>query len=136
MHTVISAFDNRSNAQSAMDRLTQSGFAQQDMHLEHRDGVTGGGDAGMSRGQWEGQEREVAVDRGALRSYGAFFASILGADHPHGETFANHVERGNYVLMLDAPSHTYLAYRPGVTLTAAVWREGRLAAARPQVLAG
>ena len=40
------------------------------------------------------------------------------------------------VLMLDAPSHTYLAYRPGVPLTAAVWREGRLAAARPQVLAG
>ena len=40
------------------------------------------------------------------------------------------------VLMLDAPSHTYLAYRPGVPLTAAVWREGRLAAARPQILAG
>ena len=40
------------------------------------------------------------------------------------------------VLMLDAPSHTYLAYRPGVPLTAAVWREGRLAVARPQVLAG
>ena len=40
------------------------------------------------------------------------------------------------VLMLDAPSHTYLAYRPGVPLTAAVWREGRLAVARPQILAG
>ena len=40
------------------------------------------------------------------------------------------------LLMLEAPSHTYLAYRPGVPLTAAVWREGRLAAARRQVLAG
>jgi imidazolonepropionase len=40
------------------------------------------------------------------------------------------------LLMLDAPSHSYLAYRPGVPLTAAVWREGRLAAAGPQVLAG
>ncbi len=40
------------------------------------------------------------------------------------------------LLMLDAPSHIHLAYRPGVPLTAAVWREGRLAAARPQVLAG
>ena len=39
------------------------------------------------------------------------------------------------LLMLDAPSHIYLAYRPGVPLTAAVWREGRLAAARPQILA-
>jgi hypothetical protein len=37
--------------------------------------------------------------------------------------------------MLDAPSHTYLAYRPGVPLAAAVWREGRLTAALPQFLA-
>jgi imidazolonepropionase len=39
------------------------------------------------------------------------------------------------LLMLDAPSHAYLAYRPGVPLTAAVWREGRLISARPEVLA-
>jgi imidazolonepropionase len=38
------------------------------------------------------------------------------------------------VLMLDAPSSAYLAYRPGVPLTAAVWREGRLAAARPELV--
>jgi imidazolonepropionase len=36
--------------------------------------------------------------------------------------------------MLDAPSHAYLAYRPGVPLTAAVWSEGRLIAARPELL--
>jgi len=29
------------------------------------------------------------------------------------------------VVMLDAPSHAYLAYRPGVPLVAAVWRGGR-----------
>ncbi|HEY6481136.1 MAG TPA: imidazolonepropionase, partial [Streptosporangiaceae bacterium] len=28
------------------------------------------------------------------------------------------------VLMLDAPSHAYLAYRPGVPLVAGVWRAG------------
>jgi imidazolonepropionase len=28
------------------------------------------------------------------------------------------------LIMLDAPSHTYLAYRPGVPLVAAVWRDG------------
>jgi imidazolonepropionase len=32
--------------------------------------------------------------------------------------------RADFV-MLDAPSHTYLAYRPGVPLVAAVWRNGR-----------
>jgi imidazolonepropionase len=29
------------------------------------------------------------------------------------------------LIMLDAPSHTYLAYRPGVPLIAAVWQSGR-----------
>jgi imidazolonepropionase len=38
------------------------------------------------------------------------------------------------LLMLDAPSHAYLAYRPGVPLTAAVWREGRLVAIQPELL--
>ena len=32
------------------------------------------------------------------------------------------------LILLDAPSHAYLAYRPGVPLIAAVWRAGRLAA--------
>jgi imidazolonepropionase len=30
--------------------------------------------------------------------------------------------------MLDAPSHTYLAYRPGVPQIAAVWQAGTLVA--------
>jgi imidazolonepropionase len=34
------------------------------------------------------------------------------------------------LVMLDAPSHTYLAYRPGVPLIAAVWRDGVPAAGR------
>jgi imidazolonepropionase len=33
--------------------------------------------------------------------------------------------RANLIL-LDAPSHVYLAYRPGVPLTSAVWRDGEL----------
>ena len=31
------------------------------------------------------------------------------------------------LVLLDAPSHAYLAYRPGVPLAAAVWQAGRLA---------
>jgi imidazolonepropionase len=30
------------------------------------------------------------------------------------------------LVLLDAPSHVYLAYRPGVPLAAAVWQAGRL----------
>ncbi|HEX4062046.1 MAG TPA: imidazolonepropionase [Streptosporangiaceae bacterium] len=32
------------------------------------------------------------------------------------------------LMLLDAPSHAYLAYRPGVPLVAAVWQQGELAA--------
>ena len=32
------------------------------------------------------------------------------------------------VVMLDAPSHSYLAYRPGVPLISAVWQDGQLVA--------
>jgi imidazolonepropionase len=35
------------------------------------------------------------------------------------------------LILLDAPSHAYLAYRPGVPLIAAVWQAGRLAAGSP-----
>jgi imidazolonepropionase len=35
------------------------------------------------------------------------------------------------LIMLDAPAHSYLAYRPGVPLVAAVWQAGRLAAGAP-----
>ena len=34
------------------------------------------------------------------------------------------------LVLLDAPSHVYLAYRPGVPLVAAVWQAGDLAAGR------
>jgi imidazolonepropionase len=35
------------------------------------------------------------------------------------------------LILLDAPSHAYLAYRPGVPQVAAVWQAGRLAAGSP-----
>ena len=34
------------------------------------------------------------------------------------------------LILLDGPSHAYLAYRPGVPLIAAVWQRGRLVAGR------
>jgi imidazolonepropionase len=35
------------------------------------------------------------------------------------------------LVLLNAPSHVYLAYRPGVPLVSAVWRDGKLAAGAP-----
>lgn len=103
MHTVISAFNDRDAAQAAMDRLAQAGFPLRDMHLEHRGAHGGGSAGGIGREQWDSMEREVAVGRNAVRNYGAFFASILGVDNSSGhvDTYAQHVERGGYVLVVD-----------------------------------
>ena len=35
------------------------------------------------------------------------------------------------LILLDAPSHAYLAYRPGVPLVAVVWQQGRLVSGSP-----
>ncbi len=40
------------------------------------------------------------------------------------------------LILLDAPSHAYLAYRPGVPLVAAVWLAGRLVAGASPLAAG
>ena len=40
------------------------------------------------------------------------------------------------LIMLSAPSHAYLAYRPGVPLIAAVWQDGRWLAAGPDQPSG
>lgn len=103
MHTAICAFDTREQAEQARDSLLRAGFARQDLHIEHKH-VAAEGDANST---WDGMEREIAVDPDVLASFGRFFASLLGRDHPaHGDTYAKHVERGSYVLVVDADDET------------------------------
>ncbi len=79
----------------------------------------------------------LAVREMGMTTQEAVWAATAGGARALRRTDVGHLGVGARadVLMLDAPSHSYLAYRPGVPLTAAVWREGRLAAARPQLLA-
>jgi len=62
MHTAICSFEHRDIALRARDRLLESGFAERDVHLQHR------GPAGSHGGEdprgWEGTDHEIAVDRG------------------------------------------------------------------------
>jgi hypothetical protein len=101
MHTAICAFDNRAGAEQAMDSLVRSGFARHDVHIEHKELHAESRDA---NDRWDGMEREIAVDRGVLSSFGHFFASLFGRDNPSGhvDTYAQHVERGSYVVVVDA----------------------------------
>ncbi|RYY85334.1 MAG: hypothetical protein EOO24_36665 [Comamonadaceae bacterium] len=117
MHTAICTFKDHATARQAMDRLAAAGIARHDMHLEHRtvDGelnATGEGAARRDKpapnDNWDGLEREVAVDRSVLSSFGHFFASLLGQDNPSGytDTYSQHVERGSVVLVVDADDET------------------------------
>ena len=101
MHTALCTFDDKTRAREALDALERAGFARHDLHIEHRDGHAQREDA---NDQWDGLEREVAVDRGVLSNFGHFFASLLGRDNPSGraDTYARHVEGGRYVVVVDA----------------------------------
>jgi len=70
------------------------------VHEEHKFSSTGGREANDT---WDGMEREVAVDRGVLASFGNFFASLLGRDDPSGraDSYTKHVERGGHVVVVD-----------------------------------
>lgn len=100
MHTAICSFDDRARAESAVDRLVQAGFDRDDVHLRHRDGA--GHHSGTNR--WDSMEREVAADPGILSSFGHFFTSLFGADDAHGHagSYTGTVERGGYVVVVDA----------------------------------
>ena len=101
MHTTLCAFDERGQAEKARDSLLQAGFAAHDVHIEHKHAPAESRDANDA---WDGQEREIAVDRGVLSNFGHFFASLLGRDNPsgHADTYSQHVERGAFVVVVDA----------------------------------
>lgn len=99
MHTAICTFDDRQRAEQAVNTLVQAGFARHDLHIEHK-GLRTEGDA---NDRWDGLEREVAVDRRVVASFGRFFARLFGKDEgtAHVDTYGRHVERGGYVVVVD-----------------------------------
>lgn len=101
MHTVLSAFADSAAAQRAVDRLAQAGFGRDDMHVQHREVHV---DAALRPADWEGMEREVAVDHRVLESIGNFFAGLIGRDHAAGrvDTYSQAVARGEFVVVVDA----------------------------------
>jgi hypothetical protein len=100
MHTAICAFDTHEQAHEAMAALERAGFQHEHVHEEHKFAATARREANDG---WDGMEREVAVDRGVLASFGHFFASLLGRDDPTGrvDTYTKHVERGGHVVVVD-----------------------------------
>ena len=71
----------------------------------------------------------LAVREMRLTTEEAVWAATAGGARALRRTDVGHLAPGARadLVMLDAPSHAYLAYRPGVPLTGAVWQAGRLA---------
>ena len=98
MHTAICAFDTHQQARRAVDALLAAGIPRHDVHIEHKHATSEGP---APNDQWDGLEREVAVDRGVLSSFGHFFTSLFGRDSGHADTYTDHVERGGHVVVVD-----------------------------------
>ena len=75
----------------------------------------------------------LAVREMRMTTQEAVWSATAGGARALQRTDVGHLSPGARadVLMLDAPSHAYLAYRPGVPLTAAVWKAGHLVAGSP-----
>jgi imidazolonepropionase len=75
----------------------------------------------------------LAVREMHMTTREAVWAATAGGARALRRTDIGHLGIGARadLVMLDAPSHAYLAYRPGVPLIAAVWQRGELAAGRP-----
>jgi imidazolonepropionase len=72
----------------------------------------------------------LAVREMRMTTREAVWAATAGGARALRRTDVGHLNLGARadVVLLDAPSHAYLAYRPGVPLVAAVWRRGQLVA--------
>jgi imidazolonepropionase len=72
----------------------------------------------------------LAVREMRMTTTEAVWAATAGGAHALRRTDVGHLGVGARadLVVLDAPSHAYLAYRPGVPLVAAVWRAGERAA--------
>jgi imidazolonepropionase len=75
----------------------------------------------------------LAVREMRMTTQEAVWAATAGGARALRRDDVGHLGRGARadLVLLDAPSHVYLAYRPGVPLVAAVWQAGELAAGRP-----
>ncbi|QYF92937.1 YsnF/AvaK domain-containing protein [Massilia sp. PAMC28688] len=107
-HTLVAVFDNRTDAQKALEDLASSGFSRQCVRLSEGDttGQTGISSSGTTGTTGTTARSDDMDDDG---SFGAsirnFFGDLFGNDRSEDyRMYSEAVSRGNYVLTLDADS--------------------------------
>ncbi|HWJ94873.1 MAG TPA: YsnF/AvaK domain-containing protein, partial [Telluria sp.] len=101
-HTLIAVFDNRADAEHAMDELLASGFSRQDVQISKGD-PTGITDSvtGRSTSATDTDQQ----DEGFGASIRHFFSDIFGTDNStHTQKYSDAVSRGHHVLTLTTES--------------------------------
>jgi uncharacterized protein (TIGR02271 family) len=90
-HTLVAVFDNRSDAQGAMDELLASGFTRDNVAVSSADLATG--------------SSATTQDEGVAGAIKNFFESLFGTDHnQHAIRYSNAVASGQHVLTLTTTS--------------------------------
>jgi len=99
-HTLVAVFDNRSDAQSALDELLASGFSRTDASLSSADPT---GQSNSVTGDNESLEGEREEGFGASIKH--FFTGLFGSDtNEHAMKYSYAVTRGHHVLTLATES--------------------------------
>ncbi len=102
-HTLVAVFDNRTDAQNAMNELLSSGFTRTDVRLSNAD-PTGETDSLTGRSDLN-IERSHDGDTGITASIKNFFSDLFGSDNAeHVSRYEGAVTRGHHVLTLVATS--------------------------------
>lgn len=96
-HTLVAVFDNRSDAQSALDELLAAGFTRDNVNLSSADLAGTTTTTGATLG--------TAHDEGVGASIKHFFENLFGTDHDeHATRYSNVVTGGQHVLTLTTAS--------------------------------
>jgi uncharacterized protein (TIGR02271 family) len=102
-HTLVAVFDNRSDAQGAMDELLAEGFTRDDVYVSSSDlAAQAGGIATPTT-----TTTTATRDEGVGASIKRFFENLFGSDNDENAVrYSNAVSAGQHVLTLTTSSET------------------------------
>ena len=101
-HTLVAVFDNRSDAQKALEELVSSGFSRQEARLSEGDPT---GQTSLSPSTEHSNTAAASSDTGIVSSIRHFFSDIFGTDRStDAQMYSDAVTRGHYVVTLTASS--------------------------------
>jgi uncharacterized protein (TIGR02271 family) len=99
-HTLIAVFDNRNDAENAMNELLSSGFSRQEVKLSEGDAT---GSTSSLTGSPNAEVTAERQDEGIGASIRHWFSDIFGTDNSeHAQRYSEAVSRGHHVLTVEA----------------------------------